>query len=104
MVDGEASTPQAHLSGILRNGGETPRGRLTILLIPGRCGLNIKRNGTLFWAPKADVRVVGFRDEGPMGGDGGGGVWLVLAFSCVTEYCRVLVLGRCISGRPEAYI
>lgn len=102
MVDGEANTPQAQLSGILRKGGEMPRGQLTILLIPGRCGLNIKRNGTLFWAPKADVRVVGFRDEGPVGGDGGGGVWLVLAFSCITECCRVLVVGRCISGRPEA--
>ena len=78
--------------------------RLTVLLIPGRCGLNVKRNGTLFWAPKADVRVVGFRDEGPVGGDGGGGVWLVLAFSCMTECCKILVLGRCISwGQKHKY-
>ena len=34
----------------------------------------------------------------------GGGVWLVLAFSCMTECCKVLVLGRCISwGQKHKY-
>lgn len=68
---------------------ETPRGRLAALLSPGRGGLNMTSDETLFWAPKADVRVLGFGDGEAVGGDGGGGVWLVPAFSCGAE-CSAL--------------
>lgn len=102
VADGEINAYRAASFRDFQKWRETPRGRLAVLLIPGRCNLNLKGNETLFWAPKADVRVSGFRDEGALEGDGGRGVWLILAFSCIAEGSGVLVPGRGISGRPEA--
>lgn len=102
MADGEINAYRAASFRVFQKWRETPRGRLAVLLISGRCSLNLKGNKTLFWAPKADVRVSGYRDEGAVEGDGGRGVWLILAFSCITEGSGVLVPGRGISGRPEA--